>query len=128
MNVPFLLANPDYDLFRKLIKFIVARKERGLIVCFPIPLIQDESLNIYRLYPIPEITNKVGTFMNLEIEIILVNDEFSRFIGFKRAELEQSCTSHNKKWYCKDFNLLSDNQSSCEMAIMKEKFTTLKSK
>lgn len=128
LELPISLSNPDYDTIRKLIKFGVVRQGEELVVVFTLPLIQDESLTVYRLYPIPEIKSEVGTFVNLKSEVILVDAQFNRFIGTSKDNLDKSCTLHQNMWYCRDFNLRKEEKSGCEVAILKEKFNTLAQK
>lgn len=50
-----------------------------LTVVFSLPLVQENKMKAFRIYPIPEIVNEIGTFASPKNEIVFIDKSFSRY-------------------------------------------------
>lgn len=91
---PTSLDSKDYEKLRKILKFGVIRGEEMLSVVFSLPLVQDNKMKAFRIHPIPEIVNKIGTFASPKNEIFLSTNH-SR--GIVRLEIDKKCKRISSK-------------------------------
>lgn len=127
MELPISLDQHEYNILRKLAKYGVLRKDHEVTVVFTLPLVRDETLKVFRVYPIPDIRGEVGTFADLANELVLVDETFTRYVGISKSELAK-CNQAGGKRFCADLNILKANKASCETAILRESFEAIKNR
>lgn len=117
LSMPISSTNPDYEMLRKLIGFGLFKKENELYLIYTLPLVQDVHLNVFKIYPVPEITNNIATFVELSKELILTDPNFDKFTKLNENKIND-CTKIKKKYFCKKLNLLRHNPNDCDITMI----------
>ena len=127
LKFPFALEKPNYEILRKLTKYLVLDKENLLIIIFTVPLIENNLLNMNKIYPVPVFQNNIANFIEIESNFLISDQSIEKVISLNNEELSTSCTAVNEIYYCKNLNVFKKNRNSCEIKILSNQFENIKS-
>lgn len=117
LSIPISFTNPDYEMLRKLMKFGFYKKENELFLIYLLPLVRDIHLNIFKIFPVPEISNNLATFVELGKELILTDPHFDKFIKVGESKIKD-CAKIKKQYFCENINLLRHNSEDCDITMI----------
>lgn len=117
MKMAVDLSQPDLEVLRKLLKFAVLKGNDTLVVVFMMPLIEIEEYKLFKLYPIPKLSGKIATYLDVTDKMILTDSHFERFATIEDMKV---CKEITEKYYCEDINVLSKNREACEIKALSE--------
>lgn len=107
-------------MLRKLLKFSVFSTESMLLVVFSLPLVELEDYTFQRFYAVPFIKNNVGSFIDVNSNLIIADRKFEKFTTVTNRERDANCIKTDKTWFCAKLNLMRTDRNSCLGAIIDE--------
>lgn len=113
LKFPFSLKDTDYEILRKLTKFVVLTHNKDLIMVFSVPLVEDEQGVVSKLYSIPTLVNEVAEFIDITSNMIVHNEKFSKYIDFTRESFTENCEFIKETFYCKNMNVMRTTKTNC---------------
>lgn len=117
---PFDLDKPSYETMRKLLKFSVFSSNSMLLVVFHVPFAEVQDYNFLKYYPVPKITENIGTFIDVNPGLIVADSKLEKFTTLTTFDRSINCVKVVTIWFCKGLSLMKTDKNSCIGVIMSE--------
>ena len=101
-------------------------KDNLLVIILTIPLIENNLMNMHKIYPIPTFDYNVAKFFNMDSNYLISDLAIEKVIALNNEDLKTSCCKINHTYYCKDLNIFQTNKNICEIKILSNQFEQVK--
>jgi hypothetical protein len=112
------IENPNFELLKKITKYVVFIRDNKLIVVYSIPLREDNFGTIFKFYSIPTIENGKAKFLNVTDEYVLVDKNVNKYVTWSRPIFKEYCVKVETTFYCKHLNLMSTEKETCTHQVL----------
>lgn len=116
IRLPFERKEVNYDDVRKLLKFVVAKKENVLVLVFSLQLIENDLFSLSRIYAIPYVVDQVAYFVDIKRKFMIKDKHVEKWAPLKQEELDKCI--QGSFYVCERLKILNTDKESCEGAIV----------
>ncbi|CAG9803177.1 unnamed protein product [Chironomus riparius] len=109
----------DFADFKVLSKVAVHKDDKAsyIILSLPMTAKQNDSYELIQLRPIPKLEDNILTFINLEANFIVRNENSDG--SYVQLENLNDCKYYDNKYYCDNLNFIHKPSNSCIALILK---------